>query len=185
MTARTGKTIKPVVKAPARKKKPKVAKRRHGRPSLWTQKVADEICTRLAQGEPLAQICREDRMPSLTTVWNWQKAKAEFSECIARAREAGWDRIASDALEISNTPLLGVIRKVEDTAEGTKITETHEDMLGHRRLQIETRLKLLAKWDPKRYGDKIEIEHAGQLGLPELGKATDTANEILALLSRK
>jgi hypothetical protein len=30
-------------------------------------------------------------------------------------------------------------------------------MLGHRRLQIETRLKLLSKWDPKRYGDKIDV----------------------------
>ena len=25
------------------------------------------------------------------------------------------------------------------------------------------RLKLLAKWDPKRYGDKQEIEHTGNL----------------------
>jgi hypothetical protein len=30
-------------------------------------------------------------------------------------------------------------------------------MLGHRKLQIETRLKLLAKWDPKRYGDKLSL----------------------------
>jgi hypothetical protein len=32
-------------------------------------------------------------------------------------------------------------------------------MLGHRKLQIETRLKMLAKFNPKRYGDKVV--HAG------------------------
>mgnify|MGYP003348157682 FL=1 len=27
-------------------------------------------------------------------------------------------------------------------------------MLGHRKLQIETRFKLLSKWNPKKYGDR-------------------------------
>ena len=30
-------------------------------------------------------------------------------------------------------------------------------MLGHRKLQIETRLKLLAKWNPKKYGDRVTM----------------------------
>jgi hypothetical protein len=30
-------------------------------------------------------------------------------------------------------------------------------MLGHRKLRIETRLKLLAKWNPKKYGDKVQV----------------------------
>jgi hypothetical protein len=30
-------------------------------------------------------------------------------------------------------------------------------MLGHRKLQIETRLKLLAKWNPKKYGDRVQL----------------------------
>jgi len=34
---------------------------------------------------------------------------------------------------------------------------TTEDMLGHRKLQIETRLKLLAKWNPKKYGDRVTM----------------------------
>ncbi|HXD37446.1 MAG TPA: hypothetical protein VN624_12375, partial [Rhodanobacter sp.] len=43
-----------------------------------------------------------------------------------------------------------------------------EDMLGHRKLRIDTRLKLLAKWDPKRYGDKQQLEHSGTLSLENL-----------------
>jgi hypothetical protein len=38
-----------------------------------------------------------------------------------------------------------------------KTYTTVEDMLGHRKLQIETRLKLLAKWNPKKYGDRVQL----------------------------
>jgi hypothetical protein len=37
------------------------------------------------------------------------------------------------------------------------MTITEEDMLGHRKLQIETRLKLLAKFHPTKYGDKVML----------------------------
>jgi hypothetical protein len=47
---------------------------------------------------------------------------------------------------------------------GTEISR--RDMLGHRKLQIETRLKLLAKWDPKRYGERMATEISGPDGGP-------------------
>jgi hypothetical protein len=37
------------------------------------------------------------------------------------------------------------------------MTVTEEDLTQHRRLQIETRLKLLAKWNPRKYGDKTVL----------------------------
>jgi len=43
------------------------------------------------------------------------------------------------------------------TDDGEKKTVREEDMLGHRKLQIETRLKLLAKWNPKKYGEKLAL----------------------------
>ena len=35
-------------------------------------------------------------------------------------------------------------------------------MIEHRKLRIDTRLKLLAKWNPKKYGDKLA--HTGPEG---------------------
>jgi hypothetical protein len=67
--------------------------------------------------------------------------------------------LAEEALEISNTPHLGQ-KKVFSSGAGEdddSMTVTEEDMLGHRKLQIETRLKLLAVWDPKRYGNKVQV----------------------------
>lgn len=137
------------------------------RPSKFTQALADEICERIANGEPLAQICREGKMPGVTTVWDWERKHTEFSESIARARLAGYDQIAADALLIANTPVKGIRTKVGK--DGTEVTE--EDMLGHRKLQVETRLKLLAKWDPKRYGDRLNVD-----GMPEHGAVSLTVN---------
>jgi hypothetical protein len=138
-----------------------------GRPSSYTQEIADEICERLSKGEPLAQICRDDHMPGLTTVYDWQKAHEEFSESFACARVAGFDQIAMDTLMIADTPQMGeiVVEKPimvdGKPLEGVTTKEVRqEDMLGHRKLQVETRLKLLAKWDPKRYGDLLKLSGA-------------------------
>jgi len=121
--------------------------------------LADEICDRLSKGEPLASICRDEKMPEVRTVSDWKTAHPEFSADFTRAREDGFDALAAEALEIANTPVEGIIEKTTD--KGVEVTR--EDMLGHRRLQIETRLKLLAKWSPKKYGEKLDIEHTGSM----------------------
>lgn len=133
-----------------------------GRPSKFTHELAAEICERLSDGEPLAQICRDEHMPCVRTVDFWREKDAEFFSAIARARARGFDAIAADTLRIADTPEEGV--ETIETEEGT--TVKRGDMLGHRKLQIDTRLKLLAKWDPKRYGDKITQEHTGPDGGP-------------------
>lgn len=124
-----------------------------GRPSTYTEQAGAEIIDRVSQGEPLAQVCRDPHMPALRTVYDWMAKDADLSARFARAREAGFDMIAQDALRIADTPVSGERRK--ETEDGLEVVT--EDMLGHRRLQVETRLKLLAKWDPKRYGDKLEL----------------------------
>lgn len=131
-----------------------------GRQTTYKQKTADTICGLIAEGTPLRQICRMENMPAWRTVYNWLGANIEFEAQFARARELGFDAIAEEALEIANTPLMG---ETEETSEnGKKITRA--DMLGHRKLQIETRLKLLAKWSPK-YADKTQIDVKGKLDI--------------------
>lgn len=40
------------------------------------------------------------------------------------------------------------------------------DHVQRSKLRIETRLKLLAKWNPKKWGDKLDLNHAGKDGGP-------------------
>jgi hypothetical protein len=137
----------------------KPAPKKRGRKSTFSQATARAIVEKLSRGIPMAEICRARTMPAVRTVSEWQATNAEFAASIARARMDGYDAIAAECLRISNTPLVGI----EETLKPTGREVKKGDMLGHRKLQIETRLKLLAKWDPKRYGDKLDIEHSGSV----------------------
>lgn len=115
--------------------------------------VTAEICSRVSNGEHLRGICRENHMPNFSVVYDWINEDEDFAQRFARARETGADAIAYEALEIADTPVEAIREKLSDG----KREVTKEDALGHRRLQVETRIKLLAKWFPKKYGDKQEI----------------------------
>lgn len=155
MTAK--KTAPKKTAAPKADEKPET--KPQGRPSSYTQKVADEIVERLAEGEPLRQICRDERMPSWRTVYDWKSADAGFSARIAGAREAGFDAIAEECLEIADDTS-------RDTLTDDNGDRANTEWISRSKLKIDTRLKLLSKWDPARYGDKLQQEHTGKGGGP-------------------
>jgi hypothetical protein len=120
-----------------------------GRPTIRTEAMIEEIIERLTDGEPLAKILRSEGMPKVTTFYDWVNADEALSERVARAREFGADAIAVDTLEIADQ------EPEYATSEGGSRVDTGE--VAHRKLRIETRLKLLRCWDPGRYGDKLEL----------------------------
>ena len=122
----------------------------------FDQAIADQICNRIAEGEPLRQICRDEAMPAWRTVYLWMETQPEFAARIACARKIGFDAIAEECLEIADD------RRFDTTMARTlgKNSEyeiAHTEWISRSRVRIETRLKLLAKWDPKRYGEKLEL----------------------------
>lgn len=122
--------------------------------SIRTPELADILIDGVEQGIPLRQLCREQGVGK-SAVYVWLEEDAEFAGRFARARVMGFDCIAEEALEIADTPMEGV--ETTTKTDGS-VEEKRGDMLGHRKLQIETRLKLLAKWDPKRYGDRLNLD---------------------------
>jgi hypothetical protein len=167
---------------PAPPKKP--AKQRTKRPAVAPSddpKVIQRICDLLSEGVPLRQILRENPgMPGPTVFYARLDPKsdqysASTAELIARARVMGHDALAEECLQIANTPLEG--SEITEDDKGTSVKRG--DMLGHRKLQIETRLKLLAKWDPKRYGDKLAV--GGADDLPPLKTVSD--GDLLARIA--
>lgn len=130
----------------------KKAPAKMGRPTKRNDGVINSILDGLSNGTPLTVICRSLKIHD-SIVRDWMNADEQLSRAIAFAREVGFDVIAAEALMIADTPVDSYIEKTGK--DGVEITK--QDALGHRKLQVETRLKLLAKWDPKRYGDKPEI----------------------------
>ncbi|WP_152663975.1 terminase small subunit protein [Sphingomonas sp. SRS2] len=125
------------------------------RATVRTPEIDEAIISGLSEGKPLAEICR-DKDIGRSTVYDWQIADPDLAGRIARAREIGFDAIADACLEIADDSSLDVKIVGEDERE-----VCNTEFVQRAKLRIETRLKLLAKWDPKRYGDKIEHEHKG------------------------
>ncbi|MDE2255007.1 MAG: terminase [Betaproteobacteria bacterium] len=117
--------------------------------------ITAAICARLCTGhEPLTVICADLGL-SPRTVRDWRQQDAEIGEAIDEAFRVGTDALAAECLVIADTPQEGT----EIVERGGKKEIHHGDMLGHRKLQIETRMKLLAKWDKRNYGDKLVTEN--------------------------
>lgn len=141
-----------------------------GRPSKYTNKVADEICERLANGESLRAICESAHMPSLSMVFRWLAQNVEFREQYARAREAQADAIADEILTLADRPQIG--HKTTTKANGD--VETVEgDMVERSRLQIDARKWLAAKLRPKVYGEKIHQDIDATVTTKELPASVD------------
>ena len=156
-------------------------KKRTGRPSKYTPELAREITERLSEGEPLRQICRDAHMPEWRTIYDWMYRDETLSAAIARAREIGYDKMAEEVLQIADTPVMGQVQTMDD--KGSTIRT--EDMLGHRKLQIETRLKLLAKWNPKKYGDRTILAGDAEAPVVVQSQTIDEVREMLKMIEMK
>lgn len=146
-----------------------------GRPSSFTEKVAAAICTRISAGESLRAICADADMPHMSTVMRWlgDEAHQSFREQYGRAREAQADTLFDEILQIADTPMLGEVVTTKPILvdgkpiKGAEVREVRqEDMLAHRRLQIDARKWIAGKLAPKKYGDKLELEHKGDPSAP-------------------
>jgi hypothetical protein len=165
---------KPEVKAKGAATPPKAseAPKKIGRPSKHTPELAAEICQRLSNGEPLRQICRDDHMPSWVSVYSWMSLDATLSERIAQAREAGQDAMAEKAYaEMYDEPERML------TEGGGRIDPGYVQLV---KARAEITLKLLAKWNPKRYGDRIAV--AGDAESPIKVEAEIKADKLLEAL---
>lgn len=155
-----------------------------GRPTLLTYPLVNKICARLAEGESLRGICSNKDMPDKATVMRWLAANTEFRDQYARAREVQADFWAEQIIEISDTPMEGT--RVEEGKDGSKTVR--EDMLGHRRLQVDTRKWLMARMAPKKYGDRLTQEVSGPAGGPiqteEISPRETLADRIAGLIAR-
>jgi len=126
-------------------------------PSKPDQVIVEEICDWIAHGKTLRSYCRLKGKPSWRTIYNWLDKDSEFSSRFTQVRMMGADAIAEEALELIDTP--PVLTGSEDSP---KLDNAHVNWMRNR---ADLRLKLLAKWFPQRYGDRVGLDHTGDIKL--------------------
>lgn len=119
-----------------------------GRPAIYSDALAKELCLRIANGRSLSSVCRDKDMPSRSLVYDWL-ADEDKKEFMDRYREADLQRAdyhADEMIEIADS--------VEpDTAEVAKA-----------RLQIDTRKWQVARMNATKYGDKQQVDNISSDG---------------------
>lgn len=136
---------------------------KRGRPSVYTPEIAEEICRRLAEGEPLDTICLPAGMPSPATVrlWvvrDWHGFAAEY----ARAREAQAYKWADEINGIADD---GTNDWMERNGADNPGWQANGEHIQRSRLRVDSRKWLLSKILPKTFGDKLDVNHSGEMTL--------------------
>ena len=151
-----------------------------GRPSIYSDELRDNICNRLADGESLRSICRDDDMPSRPTIARWiienmgevkdgdQVLTEGFYYHYTRAREIGLDVMADEILDISDDGSNDYMERELDN--GRIIEVVNHENIARSRLRADSRKWYLSKMAPKRYGNERTIRHQQ---LDGDGEATD------------
>lgn len=108
---------------------------------VFSEEVFETILTRLAEGEGLVKICRDDDMPTRTAFYKWINADRDLERRYVQAREDQADTLADEIVHIA------------DTCKDPKKA----------RLQIDARKWNAAKLRPKKYGERLDLNHSGNL----------------------
>ncbi|NEJ71821.1 terminase small subunit protein [Rhizobium phaseoli] len=130
-----------------------------GRPTKFTQALAEKICERIADRESLRSICRDEDMPAKSTVLSWlaDDGKAGFRARYALAREILADGFVDELVEIADDRSNDWIEKKNAAGDTTGWQENGE-AIRRSQLRIATRQWVAEKLKPKKYGSKAEPE---------------------------
>lgn len=127
-----------------------------GRPTLYSKELCDAICELIAIGLTLRQIDRLESFPSKTTMCSWLVKYDDFRTSYTRAMEI---RALVQLDEIQEIADDGTNDYVEiETRHGSKIILDSEHVQ-RSRLRVDTRIKMLEKLQPRKYGAKLDLNH--------------------------
>ena len=114
------------------------------------------ILSEIEEGNSLRSVLSKKDMPSRYTFFEWLKDDDEKANQYARACEVRAEGIFEDILEIA-----------DNSSNDTIITDKGEipnsEWIARSRLKVDARKWMLGKMNPKKYGEKIQQEHSGEV----------------------
>lgn len=136
-----------------------------GRPTLYTEEIANTICERLIEGQTIREIAEDENMPSKRTITRWAtEPEHPFWPLYVRAREAQCIGMAEEILEISDDGSNDWMQR--QGKDGETSWQLNGEHIQRSKLRVDTRKWVLSKVLPRVYGDKVTAEHTGKNGGP-------------------
>jgi len=129
--------------------------------------IINKVLSTIETGLSLRKAILELNIVSRDTFNEWLKEDKEISDQYARACEKRADAIFEEILDIA-----------DETSRDTIITDKGEfpngEWMQRSRLRVDARKWMLGKMNPKKYGDKVQNEHSGEIttNIISLGNGT-------------
>ena len=142
--------------------------------STFTQEVADTICNRLLEGESLTHICTDSTIPNKPCILKWLRDFPDFATQYAHAREMQMELMATEIIEIADDGSNDTYTVGEGDDEEERVNTDH---INRSRLRVDTRKWLMSKLAPKKYGEKVQQEVTGNIGVTGLAEILSQARK--------
>lgn len=155
-----------------------VSENKGGRPTIYSEELAQVICESLMVGMSLRKICELDGMPAISTVMQWlASGKDGFMEQYAHARQVQAEYLLDELIDIADD-------SVDDYEIVNGEERLNQEHIQRAKLRIDTRKWNIEKLAPKKYGAKQQLEHTGSNG-GAIETVNLTADEVIQRMSEK
>jgi hypothetical protein len=129
-----------------------------GRPSDYTDELAEEICIKIAtQSKGILRLCEEnEHWPDRSTIFRWKLDNQHFCDLYDKAKQAQLEVLHDDLITISDD----TSKDLTENDSG-KIVYNNE-CVNRSRLKIDTRKWILERLAPKKFGAKQETSRSDE-----------------------
>lgn len=110
---------------------------------VWSDELVTDICDHLSTGKAITDVARLQGYPSADSIYRQMYRDPDFAARIARAREAGQDHEADAIVSMADGA----------TVENWQVVK----------LRMEARKWRAAKLAPKKFGDRLDVSHSGEV----------------------
>lgn len=136
--------------------------------TTYTPELGDLICALIAEGKSLRQITSLDNMPAVSTIMLWvmkgyrgDETYKAFSEQYTHAREAQAEVYANEIIDIADDDSLD--RMFIEDKDGNVKAALNSEFVQRSKIKIDARKWTASKLLPKKYGDKLDLQHSGTI----------------------
>lgn len=135
--------------------------------SRFTEEIADLIIERMADGQSLREICRDEGMPSFRTVLNWVTSNPEFGAAYALAQDVRASALFDDLLGIADDGRNDWMEKHDEKSGQLIGWRENGEAIRRSALRVDARKWVLARMAPKRYGDRQTVEQTSEVTIKD------------------
>lgn len=111
-----------------------------GRPVIYNFQIFDDICARIAEGESLNKITKEDKYPVKITFYRWLRQNEDLCTQYATAKKDRADTYADEMVDIADD------------------VDKDKEAIQKAKLRIDARKWIACKLHPRNYGERTMVD---------------------------